>query len=202
MIATWQKSMQTLRDFARKEQSARCELCAREIGENHQHLFDPAKRLVICGCDGCCLLFDTDGRTKYRRVPRDPRLLGNFHLGDAQWEQLLIPISLGFLYRSSSANQTIASYPSPFGVVESSIDENAWRAIVAGNAALAELRDDVEALLVNRLRGQREYFIAPIDRCFQLVGIVRRHWKGMNGGDQVWIEVNQYLAALRKGARE
>ena len=120
---------------------------------------------------------------------------------DADWNHLLIPISLGFLYRSSSAQVTLACYPSPFGIVEATVDEEPWRQVVSTNPTLAGMRDDVEALLVNRLRGQREYFLAPIDRCFELTGIVRRHWQGMNGGDRVWLEVHQYLEKLRRGAR-
>ena len=200
-IAAWQKSMQTLRDFARKENTGRCEMCAQEIREDHQHLFDPASRHVICGCDGCSLLFDSGGRTKYRRIPRDTKLLENFQLPDTQWERLQIPISLGFVYRSSVASVVVAAYPSPFGLVEATVDEEPWRVIVSANAELVELREDVEALLVNRLRGQQDYFIAPIDRCFELAGIVRRHWQGMSGGDRVWAEVGHYLAALRKRAR-
>jgi len=201
MIASWQKSMQTLREFAEKEKSPRCELCAQPVQPDHQHLLDPLTRRVICGCNACCLLFDTAGRTQYRRIPRDVRPLDEFVLSDASWEQLRIPISLGFLYRNSRAAVTIACYPSPFGIVESELEETAWASMSSASRTLAELRDDIEALLVNRLRGRREYFIAPIDRCFELAGIVRRHWKGINGGDRVWTEVDQYLASLRKGAK-
>src|ERR1041385_3589038 len=132
MTTTWQQSIQSLRQFARRAQNARCELCAQDIREDHQHLLDPATRRVLCGCDGCCLLFDSAGRTKYRRIPRDAKRLGDFQLAESQWEQLLIPISLGFLYRSSTSDQTIACYPSPAGIVETTIDETTWQALFTG----------------------------------------------------------------------
>jgi hypothetical protein len=40
---------------------------------------------------------------------------------------------------------------------------------------------DVEALLVNRVDGAREYFLAPIDACFELVGTIRVPWRGLSG---------------------
>ena len=47
---------------------------------------------------------------------------------------------------------------------------------------LAELEPDVEALLVNRMKGERAYYRAPIDECFKLVGLIRMHWRGLSGG--------------------
>lgn len=201
MTATLQKSLEALRGFTRKEQRPRCELCALDIGEDHQHLLEPATRQVICGCTACCLLFDDGGRTRYRRIPRDASALVDFKLSDPEWDRLSIPISLGFIYRSSAAGAIMACYPSPLGIVEATLDDDLWPVIVAANPALGEMRDDVQALLVNRLRGRREYFLAPIDRCFELNGIVRRYWKGLNGGDEVHVELDRYFAALRQGAR-
>ena len=58
---------------------------------------------------------------------------------------------------------------------------------------------DVEALLVNRLgarRGSRRTSIScvPIDQCFKLVGLVRTHWRGLSGGEELW----QALEVLRR----
>ena len=71
------------------------------------------------------------------------------------------------------------------------------------------MRPDVEALLVNRLGVGREYFLAPIDRCFELVGIIRMHWRGFTGGAKVEEEIEGFFARLRlaggnarSGARE
>ena len=56
------------------------------------------------------------------------------------------------------------------------------------NPVLESLEPDVEALLVNRVGHAREasaaeYYIAPIDACYQLVGLIRVHWRGLSGGD-------------------
>jgi hypothetical protein len=147
------------------------------------------------------VLFDSSGLTKYRRVPRDVRILPDFRLTGKEWEKLLVPIQLAFLYRSTHAGRVIALYPSPAGVTEAEIDQEAWEMTVAENPVLKELQDDVQALLVNRLKGQREYFLCPMDRCFELVGLIRKNWRGFTGGDQVWNVVQTFLTQLKEGAR-
>jgi hypothetical protein len=58
----------------------------------------------------------------------------------------------------------------------------------------------VEALLVNRLRGANLYFIVPIDCCYELVGLIRRHWRGFSGGDEVWQKLESFFASLQRVA--
>ncbi len=71
---------------------------------------------------------------------------------------------------------------------------------MAANPGLETLRPDVEALLVNRTRGRREYFIVPIDRCYALVGTIRRQWRGLSGGSEVWEAVAGFFDRLRLDA--
>ena len=56
---------------------------------------------------------------------------------------------------------------------------------------------------LNRLGVAREYFIAPIDECFKLVGLVRGNWRGLSGGAEMWELIEQFFAGLkaRSGAR-
>ena len=69
--------------------------------------------------------------------------------------------------------------------------------MVRQNPALQKMEADVEALLVNRAQGAREYFIAPMDACYELVGTIRMHWRGLSGGDAVWCEIEKFFAKLR-----
>jgi hypothetical protein len=64
------------------------------------------------------------------------------------------------------------------------------------------MEPDVEAFLVNRLssRTGHEYYIAPIDECYRLVGIIRTHWRGLAGGAAVWQELDLFFARLREAA--
>ncbi len=123
---------------------------------------------------------------------------------DAEWNNLVIPINLAFFFHSSIEGQMVALYPSPAGAVESLLPLDSWTAIAEKNPVLVHLRPDIEALLINRIDRREEgipaqYYIAPIDECYKLVGILRSHWKGLSGGAEVWAEIEHFFADL--GAR-
>jgi Family of unknown function (DUF5947) len=68
------------------------------------------------------------------------------------------------------------------------------------NAALQQMQADVEALLINRANKARDYFIAPIDKCFELVGTIRMHWRGLSGGQEVWEKIDEFFQRLKEVA--
>jgi hypothetical protein len=94
-----------------------------------------------------------------------------------------------------------AMYPGPAGATESLLPLTAWTTLVADNPMLEQLEPDIEALLVNRVASSREYFIAPIDACYELVGLIRMHWRGLSGGDAVWREIACFFSRLQQNAR-
>ena len=70
------------------------------------------------------------------------------------------------------------------------------------NPLLEAMQPDVEALLVNRLANAREYYLVPIDRCYELVGLMRTYWRGLAGGVEVWEHIRRFYAHLtRTGQR-
>ena len=119
---------------------------------------------------------------------------------DAQWDALLIPINIAFFFKSTPASRVIALYPSPAGATESLLDLAAWEELQADNPWLAKLEPDVEALLVNRVDGERDYYRAPLDQCYALVGLIRARWRGVSGGSDVWVAVGEFFAGLETGA--
>ena len=193
----------TLRQFARsRPPMERCELCSVGLEHEHPHLVELKSRQIVCACDACATLFDGMAGGKYRRVSRRALLLANFKMTDAQWENLLIPINMAFFFQSSTEGRVIPLYPSPAGAVESLLPLDAWSEIVQENPALAHLQPDVEALLVNRVGhahdlAAAEYYIAPIDECYKLVGLIRGNWKGLSGGTEVWVEIGRFFADLK-----
>ncbi len=202
--ATLNRSFATLRRFARRpEPVERCEICGKSLATGHAHLIEPRSRRIACACDACAIVSSVQADAKYRRIPKRVIYLPDFRLSDAQWDSLLIPINIAFFYHSTSQSRMIALYPSPAGATESLLDLSGWSDIVAKNPIVATMEGDVEALLVNRLRsGQSvarecEHFIAPIDECFKLVGLIRSGWRGLSGGADVWQEIGRFFQCLR-----
>jgi hypothetical protein len=177
-----------------------CELCVVPIPREHRHLLEVAKRQVVCACDPCALRFQGAVGGRYKLIPRDHRFLPHFSMTDTQWDNLALPINLAFFYRDSSAGKVVALYPSPAGATESLLPSQNWEQLDAQNPALAKMEADVEALLVYRIGEKRLYFISPIDSCYELVGIIRKYWRGFSGGEKVWQEIEKFFAALREKA--
>jgi Family of unknown function (DUF5947) len=195
----------TLRQFARKRTNVEtCEMCSRELPCEHQHLLEPAARKLICACDACAILFSGSSNLKYKRVPRDARFLSDFRMTDGQWDGLMIPIEMAFLFHSTPHGKVVAFYPSPAGATESLLALDTWNDVVNENPILKELESDVEALLVNRVGATRgvkpEFYVVPIDQCYKLVGLIRMHWHGLSGGTEVWREVGNFFAELKSKA--
>jgi Family of unknown function (DUF5947) len=181
-----------------------CELCATPIPGGHPHLVQVAERRMLCVCGPCGFLFDNPGAGGggYRRVPDRYLADPDFRLTDAQWDALQIPVGMAFFLDNSAQGKVIACYPSPAGATESELTLDAWAAGVGGSRLAAELQRDVEALLVRRDKGgQTECLLVPIDACYRLVGLVRLHWRGFDGGADAWREIDAYFADLRAAAR-
>jgi hypothetical protein len=189
----------SLRNFLRKPPEVeRCDLCSTVLTDTHQHLVDPQARRLLCACDPCAILFSSSGQTQYRRVPRDTRYLLEFNLSEQAWSSLAIPIGLAFIFLSSVPEQVVAVYPSPAGPTETTLDRELWEDIVEENPLLRKLTPDVEALLVNRMNGKREYYWAPIDECYKLTGLVRKYWRGFSGGEAGWEQIGSFFDTLKQ----
>jgi len=193
------KSFAALRQFVRERApQERCELCGAAIAHEHPHLVELATRQMLCSCEACAILFFGGENARYRRVPRRVRLLEDFKLTDAQWDSLMIPIGMAFFCEVSSLGRVVALYPSPAGATESLLDMSAWADLVRDNPVLAELEPDVEALLVNRVGAERAYYRVPIDKCYELVGLIRTSWRGLSGGAEAWEAIGRFFAELKR----
>ena len=177
-----------------------CDLCGATLEQRHAHLIEADAKRLLCACVPCALLFGDQSARRYRRVPERVALLANFRLESAQWDALRIPINIVFFFRSAAQQRWIAMYPGPGGAIQSQLDLSAWEDLVQTNPTLAELEDDVEAVLLNRLDGAAECFRIPIDRCYALVGLMRRHWRGIGGGPETELAISNYVSALRAEA--
>ena len=206
-ISDTTQAFDAVRQFARRPRRSVevCEMCSLELRPEHAHLVELTQRRLHCACDACAMLFSNRSDAKYKRVPRDVRLLTNFKMSDADWDALLIPINLAFFFQNSLDSRVSTLYPSPAGATESLLPLEAWENIVRNNPILNSMEADVEALLVNRVGAARglaaaEYYIVPIDACYKLVGLIRIHWRGLSGGTEVWKEIGAFFTDLRSKA--
>lgn len=188
-----------LRRFTRKRNAAQehCELCSADLQAMHPHLLDTQNRHILCSCDPCAILFSGQRSGHYLRIPRDCRRLPDFMLSDELWQSLMIPINLAFFYRQAETGRVVALYPSPAGAIESTLSFDAWNEIESQNPLLTTMQPEVETLLVNRVGSAREYYLAPIDQCYRLAGLIRLHWKGLSGGTEVWRQIQLFFDELR-----
>jgi hypothetical protein len=199
----------SLRRFAEKESGGavaareHCDLCGEPVEPEHRHLLEVSTREMMCVCRPCSILFDkkaaSDGR--YQLVPDRRLFLEGFEMSDAQWEGLRVPVDMAFFFYSTPAERVVAYYPSPMGPTESLLTLRSWEEIERRNPILGGMEKDVEALLMNRVRGAREHFLVPLDECYGLVGLIRTNWRGLSGGREVWAQIEQFFESLRQHLR-
>jgi hypothetical protein len=177
----------------------RCEFCGQVLAPQHSHVVHVERRTLLCACRPCYLLFASQGAAggKVKAVPDRVIDLGEPVFTPAQWDRLQIPVRLAFFFFNSSLGKTVAFYPSPAGATESLLPLETWEEAVQEHPPLADLSPDVEALLVGH---PKDCLIVPIDVCYELVGIVRRHWKGFHGGEEAWQAITSFFTALRARA--
>jgi hypothetical protein len=170
----------------------RCDLCGADLPEQHRHLLDTRAGSVMCTCRPCSLLFTRDAASRghYRLVPER-----RVRLGEVDTTTLGVPVGLAFFVPHEDGSVT-ASYPSPAGATQWDISLEAWRQVRERCPELGSLESEVEALLVNSVRGRTHRWIVPVDDCYRLVAVVRREWRGLSGGNRVWPEIDRFFDEL------
>jgi hypothetical protein len=180
----------------------RCEFCSVPVGAGHSHIVDIERRALLCACRPCYLLFTNPAAAggRYRAVPERYARLDRdaFHLAD--WQALDIPVGIAFIFQNSGLGRPLAFYPSPAGVTESSLPLETWRELVANNPILETLCPELEALLIRRVPAGFDCYIVPIDVCYELAGRIRTRWRGFDGGEEAWLEIEEFFFNVRKRA--
>lgn len=183
----------------------RCEMCAEPVADEHGHVVNTETRALMCACRPCYLLFTAQGAAggKYRAVPDRYVAFPDVELGPSTWDALQIPVNVAFFFVNSELERVAAFYPSPAGATESLLALDTWAEVVAANPALADLEPDVEAFLVRSVGagGRPECYLVPIDACYELVGHLRRLWRGFDGGRQAHDALDAFFDGVRSRAR-
>jgi hypothetical protein len=176
----------------------RCDLCQTTVPPDHRHMLNLYERQIACVCESCWAL--RSGDAEFRPTGTRTLWLEDFRLPEEIWAQFRIPIGLAFFMHSSVTDCVVAMYPSPAGATESELHFETWSRLVDMNPVLGELDADAEALIVNRMSDPPMFAIAPIDRCYMLVGLVKASWEGISGGAGVERAIDAYFEELREMA--
>jgi hypothetical protein len=187
-----------LQRFARRIQPVRerCETCATPLDLHHPHLFDPARDQLACSCEACALCVPAG----MQRVPARVRVLPKLMLPTADWRALGIPVELAFVRATSPAGVVVAEYPGPGGATRTELHADVWAGVCRHEPALRDLQRDVEALLADRRGAEARYYVAPIDACYRLVGLVRTAYAGPGGGAALQATLRTFFAELEARA--
>jgi hypothetical protein len=193
----------SLEPFARRNkrtwEAPVCEVCGVAIAEAHRHVVDREERKLLCACVACVLAFEGESAARFRSVPEGVRRIGEDVLGSIDLAGSGVPVGLAFFFRPSSVRRLLAVFPSPAGATEAELAEQAEAALTPVTTGIA---DDVEALLVRRTRdGVMSAFVVPIDACYELTGLIRREWRGVDGGTEGRTQVDAFFARLADRAR-
>ena len=184
---------------AAAEPDERCDLCGASVPLDHRHMLNLDERQIVCTCESCFAL--RSGDPEFRPTGRRTLWLEGFELPEELWAQFRIPIGLAFFMHSSVTDCIVAMYPSPVGAMESELHFETWNRLAAMNPVLRDLEPDAEGLLVNRMSDPATFAIAPIDRCYMLVGVVKASWEGISGGDAIPAAVEAFFDEIRAEAR-
>jgi hypothetical protein len=177
------------------EAGERCDLCGTRVPGDHRHMLNLYERQIVCVCESCWAL--RSGDPEFRPTGMRTLWLDDFRLPEEIWAQFRIPIGLAFFMQSSVTDCVVALYPSPAGATESELHFETWSRLAEMNPILNDLEPDAEALIVNRTADPPAYAIAPIDRCYMLVGLVKASWEGISGGAGVERAIEAYFDELR-----
>jgi len=177
-------------------------MCGVPYGERHSHVVAVDTRELMCTCRPCALLFTSDGAAggRYRAVPERYLSFPSFALTRVQWDELQIPVSVAFFFFNSTLESVAGFYPGPAGATESLLPLDAWQRLASGDPVLQTMAPDVEAFLVRRDKSHNEAYIVPIDACYELVGELRRLWKGFDGGTEAGEALDAFFDRVRERA--
>ena len=195
-----------LRRFIDRRRTApeeRCELCGVAIAHEHSHLVERENRRLVCACRPCYLVFMPKGASggRFKCVPDRYLHDDAFDMTPAQWDDLQIPVAMAFFFYNSDLAKSVAFYPGPAGATESLLPLDSWETMRETNPLFKSIEDDVEALLVRREGDTFECYLVPIDVCYELVGLVRLHWKGFDGGEEARTAIAGFFDGLRERSK-
>ena len=174
-------------------------MCGELVPDEHEHVVNTETRSLMCTCRGCWLLFTSNGAGggKYRAVP-DRYLALDAASRPGSWDELQIPVSVAFFFVNSALGSVAAFYPSPAGATESLLPLDAWDRLRRGQrGARARWSPTSRRCSCAATTRHDDAYLVPIDACYELVGELRRLWKGFDGGTEARDAMDAFFERLR-----
>ena len=173
----------------------RCDFCGQALADEHAHVLDTQDARPRCACAACALLFPDTGPGRFRRSGASPQRLASPLCTDEQWTALGVPVGLAWFFRDGAARLRL-QYPGAAGPVEA---PQSSAALAEAIEPLRSLAPGVEAILVRRKAGASAAWRVPMDTCWHLSGLLRRHWRGFEGGAEVHAQLERLFKDLDRG---
>ena len=173
--------------------------CARSsLAEDHRHLLDLEERRIVCVCPNCWSMRSGDASSGRRLAHA---WLDDFELSDELWAAFQIPIGLAFFMRSRRPAGSSA-VPEPGGRHRVRARPRAWDRARGGQPGARAARARRRGADRQPPARPAAYAIAPIDRCYRLVGIIKANWEGISGGARSRRRRRRFFDDLRAAARD
>ena len=141
---------------------------------------------------------------KFRAVPERFLYDPSFQLTNAQWDELQIPVRVAFFFFNSSLDRVVAFYPSPAGrdrvVAAARAPGRAWSRPIQSSRSWS--RTSRHCWCTAAATRRSNAILVPIDACYELTGVVKRRWKGFDGGAETWGDIDAFFAGVREKSRE
>ena len=146
-----------------------CRFCSAPLDTFSNPLFEVATQRIVPACEKCASRFSRNDGRPFKLIPRETRALENFQMPDVSWQAFNLSAGVTFVFYSTAATALLSVCKMAAMTVESTVPREVWKAIVEANPALEEMRPDVEGFLIVHALDFKEYYIAPIDVCYNLV---------------------------------
>ena len=157
----------------------RCDLCRSGVPDDHRHLLQLEERRILCVCEPCRAL-----RSRRRRAAAGRHahaVAGGLRAARRRVGRVPDPDRARVLPALERDRQRRRDVPvAGRRDRERAALRRAGTRLVELNPVLRGLEPDAEGLIVDRRLGVAA--IAPIDRCYELVGLIKSRWEGISGG--------------------
>ena len=168
-MGSTEESLKLLPVISEDTANGLCRFCSSALDSPPNPLFEVATQRVLFACNPCASRFEKRSGGPFKLIPRSTRQIEDFRMPEVPWQTYDLPGNVTFVFYCTAAAKLLSVCKVAAGTVDLTVPREVWKAIIEANPVLEEMRPDVEGLLIIHTGDSREYFIAPIDVCYNLI---------------------------------